>query len=364
MAEQDLDRNEEATPYKLKRAKEKGQVVKSMDVVGCTVFIVATVFLTWQGWKMTEGLFKLDRALLLHAGRMDPGGASVWPLVQQALLQGMALIAPLLVVLMIAGVVANVMQTGPVLSAEPVQVDFQRLNPAAGLKRIFSLRTLFDTARACIKLVLLAVVAWWALKSLLPQFYGLASLSALGYIKILLEDLSGLGLKMAMVLFLIAMLDLLYTRREFAKKMRMSTRELKDEVKNREGDPRIRARLRELRREMARRSQSVRRTRDADVLITNPTHVAVALRYVHGQMESPQLLAKGTGHMAALMRDIAARHRIPVVRQPALARELYKVLAVDQSVPPSMYAQVARVIVWVLAMQQRQKPAMKPEARP
>jgi flagellar biosynthesis protein FlhB len=155
------------------------------------------------------------------------------------------------------------------------------------------------------------------------------------------------------LLCMIAAVDFTYSRREFNRKMRMSHRELKDEHKNREGDPRIRARLRELRREALRRSMAVRKTAGADVLLTNPTHVAVALRYIDSEMASPQMVAKGAGPMAAVMRQIAARHRIPVVQSPPLARALFHDLQVDQHVPPTHYADVARILVWVFAMRQR-----------
>jgi flagellar biosynthetic protein FlhB len=178
-------------------------------------------------------------------------------------------------------------------------------------------------------------------------------MSASGYLRVLLDDSAGLGLKMALILGLIALVDLIYTRREFAKKMRMSKRDIKDEDKHRDGDPRVRARMRELRREMRKRSQSLRQTKNADVVLTNPTHVAVALRYVHGEMESPQVVAKGAGYLAAAMRQIAAQHAIPVVQSPALARRLYKDLDVNRHVPPTMFAEVARIIVWVFAMRER-----------
>jgi len=184
---------------------------------------------------------------------------------------------------------------------------------------------------------------------MLPQFYHLADLSPLGLMRTLFADMASLGLKISLALGLIALIDLMYTRFEFNKKMRMSKREIKDEVKHREGDPRIRARIRALRIELLKRSLALRRTRDADVLITNPTHVAVALKYVHGQMTSPLMLAKGKGFMAAAMRRIAARHQIPVVQNPSLARALYQDLPVNQHVPEAMYAQVARIIVWIFA---------------
>lgn len=355
MAEQDLDRNEAATPYKLRRARERGQVAKSADVVAAVVFAVAVVYLTWRGFGAVSSQFRFDQALIIQAGRMDPSGASLWPVIERALRATLTLAAPFFAAVMLAAIVSNMMQTGPILSFEPVKIDFDRINPVNGLKRLFSMRVLFDTARAVIKLTLLTLVAVLALQALKGQFYALASLSAVGYLHILLDDIASVGLKMALVLGLIALLDLMYTRHEFAKKMRMSQRELKDEVKQREGDPRIRSRLRELRREMLKRSLALRQTRNADVVITNPTHLAVALKYEHGRMASPQLLAKGAGHMAAAMREIAARHRIPVVQNPALARRIYKELPVDQSVPPELYAQVARIIVWVFAMREQRQ---------
>ncbi|MDM0122180.1 EscU/YscU/HrcU family type III secretion system export apparatus switch protein [Variovorax arabinosiphilus] len=350
MAEQDVDRNQAATPYKLQQARERGQVAKSQDLVSAIVFGVAVIYLTWRGFDAVAAQFKFDLALLIHAARMDPGGATLWPLVERSVRAAMTLCAPFFGAILLAAVIGNLVQTGPILSTEPVKMDFDRINPVNGIKKIFSTRVLFDAARALVKLTLLAVVAYIGLEALAGQFYALASLSPIGYLHILVDDLSSIGLKMALILGLIAFVDLVYSRREFAKKMRMSHRDLKDEVKQREGDPRVRSRLKELRREMLKRSSSLQQTRHADVIITNPTHVAVALKYEHGRMSSPQLLAKGAGQLAAAMREIAARHRIPVVQSPALARRLYRELPIDHAVPPELYAQVARIIVWVFAM--------------
>lgn len=354
MAEQDLDRNESASPYKLQKAKDKGQVAKSTDVVSALVFTVAVLYLTWHGWDTVREQFRFDHILLMQAGQIDPGGATLWPLVANMVRGTLTWIAPFLVTLMLTAIVANMMQTGPVLSFDPVTADFERLNPVNGFKKVFAVRTLFDTLRACVKLVLLLGVAYYALRSLASQFYTLSSLSPLGYLHLLLDDMSSLGLKMAMILGFIALVDLIYTKHEFAKKMRMSKREVKDEAKHRDGDPRVRARMRELRREMRKRSQALRQTKNADVVLTNPTHVAVALRYVHGEMESPQVVAKGAGHLAAAMRHIAAKHNIPIVQSPSLARKLFKELDVERHVPPQMFAEVARIIVWVFAMRARQ----------
>jgi flagellar biosynthetic protein FlhB len=369
MSGQELDRNHAATPYKLEKARERGQVAKSPDVVSVVVFTSAMVFLTWQGWPTWREQFRLDQALLARAGRVEATAVGLWSLVEHMVLASLTLAAPFFATLLIAAVLGNLLQSGPVLSVEPIKPDWTRINPVTGLKRIFSLRTLFQAARAVLKLVLLGIVVYLALKNLVPQFYKLAELAPAGIVRTLLDDLASVGLKIALMLGFIALLDLMYTRYEFAKQMKMSRRELKEEIKHREGDPRIRRRLRELRLELLKRSLALRKTRNADVLITNPTHVAVALQYVHGKMESPQLIAKGSGFMAAAMRKIAARHGIPVVQNPSLARTLFHDLPVDAGVPPSLYAQVARIIVWVFAMRdarRRDAPGSRraPEQRP
>ncbi|AXV78501.1 type III secretion protein [Ralstonia solanacearum] len=358
MADQDMDKSQPATPYKLQKAREKGQVAKSRDVISAGTFTVAMVFLTWQGWETWRRVFQINRAILAHAGNVDATEPAMWHLVDQLVRATLELSIPFLLALLLAAVAGNLLQTGAILSFEPIKPEWDRANPVQGFKRLFSIRTLFDGARALLKLILLGLVAYFSLKSLTPQFYHLASLPASGLVHTLLDDLASLGLKMSAMLMFIALLDLIYTRREFSKKMRMSHKELKDEFKHREGDPRIRSRLRKLRHEMLKRSRSLSKTRDADVLITNPTHVAVALRYVHGEMESPQLVAKGAGALAAVMRKIAAKHHIPVVQNRALARALFHSLEVDRSVPPALYADVARIIVWVFAMRRAREKAM------
>ena len=350
MAEQgDQDRNHAATPYKLEKARERGQAAKSSVAISTVVFTVAMVFLDAQGWETWQRQFVVDRNLFAGMAAFASNPNGLWPLLSSLLSQTMWMAAPFLFTLVIAAIVANLMQTGPMFSAEPIKPDWNRLNPVDGLKRIFSLRGLFVLLRSVLKLVSLTLVAYFSLKGLAPQFYRLSSLPPGELLHTLLQDFASLGLRMAVMLLMIAAIDLLHTRREFAKKMRMSRREVKDEVKNRDGDPRVRSRIRALRRELMKRTSTLRNTRNADVLITNPTHVAVALRYVHGEMSSPQLVAKGRGFMAAVMRGIAARHRIPVVPSPSLARQLYKELAVDQYVRPNLFAPVAKIIVWVFS---------------
>ena len=351
MAEQDLDRNEAATPYKLQKAREKGQVSKSTELVSACVFTAAVVYLSALGLRDAVAQFHFDQQLLVMAAQADV--AHLFELVARALVATLRLLAPLLLTLVLVAVVANLAQTGPVLSLEPVLFDLDRINPVRGLQRLLSARTLFDAARSCVKLGLLLWVAGLGVRAAMPRAALLAGQGPGAQLRSLVDEIASLGFKLAAVLLLIAAFDFLYTRREFARKMRMSRRELKDEVKHREGDPRIRARMRELRREMRKRSQALRQTRSADVVLTNPTHLAVALRYTHGEMPAPVVVAKGSGLLAAAMRRMAAVAGIPVVRSPALARRLYRELDLDHPVPPHLFADVARIIVWVFAMRDR-----------
>lgn len=363
MAEQDLDRSEAATPHKLQKAREQGQTPRSADAVSATVFILAMAYGAWLGQEAVLSVFRLALAALVQVGSSggSPEGSS-WPLATHLATEAARLVLPFMGALMVAAILATLMQTGVVLSMEPLKVDFSRLSPVQGLQRLLSLRTLFDGLRACAKLVVLTLVAWLALKSVVSQFYWVSTLAPAAFLHVLVTDAASLGLKMALMLILIAAVDVLFTRGEFGRKMRMSRRELKEEFKNREGDPRIRARLRELRRDALKRSQALHNTRNADLLLTNPTHYAVALRYVHGEMDAPQVVAKGAGEAATRMREIAYRHRIAVVRNPSLARRLFRELEIEQSVPPAFHAEVARIIVWVFAMREQRRGARESAA--
>ncbi len=356
--EQDLDRSEAASPHKLAEARKRGKVAKSADLVSAIVLSVASAIFFAKGWPTLVDLFRLDQQLLVMAGLgvSDQASAAwLWSVLAHSLERALGLLLPMLALIMAAGVVANVVQTGPVLSLHPITPDWDRLNPMTGIRRILSMRTLFDAARSCIKLVVLTWVLASAVWALVPQFAQLSTLTPLGLATALISDMATLGVKMSIALCAIAVLDLIYTRREYGKNMMMSRREVRDEFKHREGDPRIRSRLRELRREMLKRSLSLRNTSQADVLITNPTHVAVALRYRHGEMNAPQLLSKGSGALAAAMRAIAARHHIPIIRSPKLARALHAGTPIDAHIPVELYAEVARLMVWLASMRRAEQ---------
>jgi len=212
------------------------------------------------------------------------------------------------------------------------------------------MRLIYDAGRSVVKLVVLCAVLWVTIKQLLPDLYKLTYIDAHAHAHFVLGAVPPLLFKLLLAMMAIALLDLGYTRFEYGKKMRMSRREVRDEHKQREGDPRIRSRLRQLRAQLLKQSQSVKKLPDADVLLTNPTHYAVALSYRHGEMPAPKLIAKGAGSLAAKMRTKARQLNIPVVENPPLTRELYKRTDFDQFVPEDMYPKIAKIMIWVYAM--------------
>ena len=205
--EQELDRNDAATPYKLEQARRKGQVARSADVVSAVVFAVAVVYFYAMGWDLLVAQFRFDGELLKRIGAARGHTELLWEFVEQSLRAALTLLIPVLATVM-AAILGNVLQTGPVLSAHPIQPDWNRLNPVNGFKRVFSIRTLFDAGRAMVKLVVLALVVYGALSALVPQFYQLAGRPPLAFARLLLDDIASLCLRLSLALGVIAAIDL------------------------------------------------------------------------------------------------------------------------------------------------------------
>jgi flagellar biosynthetic protein FlhB len=351
-ADSDQDKSEAATPYKLEQARRKGQTARSIDGTVAALFAAVTVLWYAMGANVADSVMRLCRSVFtgIAVRQWSADGASAY--LAEFGWQAFAIVVPLMIVVALAVGLMAFAQVGPILSADPVKPSLDKVNPISGFKRLFSLRLLFDTAKGVAKLLALGAVVWFSARSAEPELAALSLLPVASQAAWMHITVGALLVKLTAVLVLIGAIDVGYVRWEFAKKMRMSHRDIKDEHKHREGDPRIRNRLRELRLKMLKRSGAMRNLPDADVVITNPTHISVALAYKHGEMAAPRLLAKGAGEMARKLREGAYRHGIPVVRNPPLARELYKRLEVEQWVPEDLYPTVARILVWVYAQRQ------------
>ncbi len=350
MADQEQDKNQPATPHKLRQAQKRGQVAKSTDAIFAAVLAAMVGFCFAIGPAVAKRELAIARNTLNDVARTDWSTSGVTHWFAQIASDSLFALAPLLIAVCGVAIVANVAQVGGIFSFEPIKPDFDRLNPANGLKRLFSMRSLYEALRSVLKLAVLTLVAWIALMQLLPGMVKLSYVDPLDHAALVLGDVAPLLFKFLLAILLIALIDLIYTRHDYGNRMRMSHREIRDEHKQREGDPRIRSRLRQLRNEFLKQARGVGKLPGADVLITNPTHIAVALSYRHGEMPAPKLLAKGTGKLAAKMRIAARRHNIPVVENPPLARELYKRIDFDEYVPEDLYPRIAKILIWVYAM--------------
>ena len=248
-------------------------------------------------------------------------------------------------------------------SLHAIKPDIDRINPVSGFKRMFSMRLLFEAAKNIVKVGLFAAALWLLFTPLVAQLIGLMQMAPVQWLDQILAHSLSLVFKLTMIVALIAAADMMFTRWSWLDRLRMSRREVREEHKNREGDPRMRARMRELRREMLKRSQAVRRLPEADVLITNPTHLAVAVLYRRERMSAPQVIAKGSGEAALQMRSLARHHRVPIVENPTLAQALFRGGEIDATIPERLFPSVARLLVWVYALRDA-RPGVRTEARP
>ena len=348
--QQEQDRTEQATPFKLKEARRRGQVAKSLEINSFLMLATVLVVLYFAGERLISGQLAIFRSIFsqLHTYPLAP--SLVVGLFEQVGGALLAVLWPFIAAVMAAGVLASLFQTGPIFSFFPLKPDVQRLNPSRGFKRLFSMKLLFESVKSVVKLGLFGLAIYLVILDWIPELLSLLDTSPKAYAAFLLDHVRALMFTLLLVMLLVALIDLAFTRWEFANQMRMSRRELKEEVKRREGDPRIRAKMRELQREAAKRSGSLQKVPDADVLITNPQHLAVALRYERSVMTAPQVTAKGAGDLAFKMREAARIHHVPVIENKRLAKLLFTRVDIDQIIPEEVYPLVAKVLIWAYAM--------------
>ncbi len=343
MAEQEQNRTEQATPFKLEDAKRRGQVAKSMDLNTAVMTCGMFALLIASGDDYLRELCELCATLFSSSGEIQLSGGS-WPaMASRITVDVIGVLWPIALIGVLLAILANLIQTGPILSSEPLKPKFERLNPAAGFKRIFNKRMLFEALKSVLKLIFCGVVLYGFF---ITVWLSLSTLN--GTTVQQLMDWAGnhgsaLLIRLGLALLVIGLLDLLYSRWSFGRQMMMSRREVKEEVKRREGDPQIRAKIRELQRENLKQARSMSRVPQADVLITNPEHLAIALCYRREQMNAPMVLAKGADTWAADMRSVARKHGIPMFENKKLARLLFRRAQLDAAIPPESFLEVAKV---------------------
>jgi len=349
----DADKTEEATPKKREDAREKGQVAQSRDVSTVVMLAVGALALgsalganllqmiaevaqsVWSGMLVQPDSLEDFHALLLHHGMR----------------MGLAL-APFALLFMVIGVASNVAQVGWLVSSEALAFKLSKIDPIAGFKRMFSLDRIYELAKAILRLSVVVWILWLTLAPALPEVFSLLGADAIDTGRVGGSLVRRTVWIILAVFAAFAAFDFFWQTWQFEKKLRMTKQEVRDEAKQREGDPKVKSRIRQIQREAAQR-RMFEAIQDADVVVVNPTHYAVALQYRPPLQASPKVLAKGRNLIALRIRARAEELGIPIVENPPIAQLLYKTATIDREIPAELYQAVAEVLAYVYKLDPR-----------
>ncbi len=350
--DQGQEKTEQASGKRREEAREKGQVAKSREIPSVAVLIACLIYFYFNTNGLMKKIMAIMASLFSSAGRTALTVDSVQPLFVSLLFQVSALLLPLLVVIVAVAVLANVVQVGFLFSSTAIQPELSKIDPFKGMGRLFSLRSVVELVKSILKMGIVGVVAYIVIKNEVANFMPLADQGVWGIMSYMGRISFKILLTTCWVLILLAILDYLYQRWEHEKSLRMTRQEIKDEYKNTDGNPIIKARIRRLQRDMARK-RMMAAVPKADVVITNPTHLAIALKYDQEKTIAPYVVAKGAGVIAEKIREIARSSHVPVVENKPLAQVLYKIVKVDGLIPENLYRSVAEVLAYVYSLRQK-----------
>ncbi|BFG79447.1 flagellar biosynthesis protein FlhB [Paraburkholderia terrae] len=342
MSDHEQNKSEQATAYKLEQVRKKGMVPRSQEAAVVLSLACCAGYLWARGDGMAVRFAALNAHALHDAAYLSIGSHSMLVWLGSLIVQTAKIFAPLVGVVVGGAFIATVLQTGLLFAPAALKADFSRLNPMQGFKRVFSIQTLIEAAKACMKMVVYSALAYSCIVDTIVTLEH-AALPTASLPKAIASSSQHLLLSIMIAAIVFAAIDQVITRRSFAKKMRMSRHEIKQEHRQREGDPRIKQRRKQLQRELLQRATSMRNVRGADVLVTNPTHYAVGLKYVPSTMSAPAVVAKGTGDFAQRLKKLAFIYGVPVIESRALARRLHREATLEREIPDHLYREAAAV---------------------
>lgn len=339
---EEQNRSEQPTSFKLARARDRGNVARGSDL-GYLTGLAAFAAICWiSGPAMVASLSEYVRETLIGSAQLAEGNGALLTLVGRLLSSA---VAPLLLIggtIFCTVLLFELIQTGPIFSFRPLKPDFSRINPATGIKRLFSVRLLIETAKNVLKLGVYSYASWIIVKGAFA-----ARTSSITDARSLIDAMASVGFRLLATFVLIALffaaIDQVIARRDFIKGMRMSRREVKREYRDREGEPRLKQKRKSMHAEFIKNSQSLRGVRTADVLITNPEHIALALRYDRATMPAPVIVSIGTNHFAQRLKRLAFLYGVVIVENRELARQLLPFAALNAAIPEGFYRPVADI---------------------
>lgn len=341
----DQEKTEEPTSKKIEDARKEGNVPKSQDTSSFITLLVALGALFALFSFMKNKIVSLYHYYDSFIG-VDLTKNDVFLITLTTLKETALVILPIAMIVAIAGILAAVLQFGFLFTTKSITPDLKKIDPIKGLKNLFSLKKMIEGVKTILKVTLVMLVAYYFLSSFLEDLPSLIYLPVIGQLSWWLHKAVILASVLLILFLVLALFDLFFVRYNYFKDLRMSKQEIKDEYKQMEGDPQVKARIRRIQFEMTKK-RMMQEIPSADVVITNPTHYAVAIRYNQEKEHAPKVVAKGIDHLAIRIKEIAREHSIQIVENPPLARELYKKCDVNEMIPESLYKAVAEVLAFV-----------------
>lgn len=350
------EKTEEPTAKRLDDARKEGQVAKSREVTNAlsliALFLILKLFVGFIGNELLElfhGIYsKIPEVFVMWNGTVPAGDLIV--LLRNSLVSILIVLAPFFLIGFLVAFVGDYVQVKWKFTTKPLQPKFNKMNPISGMKKIVSLNSLMELIKALLKIGLIAYVVYTTIKNQYNVIYLLFQMQLWQGVLLTGTMAIDLGLKCSFVYMLIAAIDFVYQKRKFRKEQMMTKQEIKEEFKQSEGDPQIKGKIRQKMREASQR-RMMQDLPKADVVITNPTHLAVAIQYDKEVAEAPIVLAKGQDYMAQKIKEAAKEHKIEIVENKPLARMLYHNVDIGQQIPPELYQAVAEVLAMVYQAQ-------------
>jgi len=345
MAEQPAqDRTEEATPKRIKEAREKGDVAKSMELTSALLMLSVLLLFYFNGETFLYGLADVIRDVYSSLATVTINPRSLPTLIGWMVERGVIILGPVLVLVLAVGLLVNYLQVGVIFSPKALGPKWDRINPMTGLKRIFSSRGLAELIKGILKMIIVGTIIYLYLADRVKDYPFLTYMTPLQIIGVLASDLLKIVGYVGIAYLAMAAADFTYQRWEYKRKLRMTRQEVKDEFRQTEGNPEVRSRLRAMQREMSR-NRMMAEAAQATVVVTNPVHVAVALKYDEEDTDStPEVVAKGQRKVAERIKEVARENDIPIKESPALAQALYKSCEIGDEIPFMYYKAVAEVL--------------------
>lgn len=347
------EKTEKATPKKRSDARRKGQVLKSQDVTSAIVLLAMFIFIYFLAGSMRDGLMAFLKQFFIHNINIETLTIdSTMALFDRALIEMAYLIVPIMIVASVAAIAANYFQFGLLFTTEPLKFDLTKMDPIKGMKRIFSLKAIVELLKSSLKILFIGGVTVIIVWTNLPNVLELAFKSPWDTLATVGRLVGIMGIAASLMLLVISMLDWFYQKYDYEKNLKMSKQDIKDEYKNSEGDPLIKSKIKQRQREMAMR-RMMAEVPTADVVITNPTHYAIALKYDDESMDAPRVIAKGTDFIAQKIKLIAKENDVVMVENRPLARAMYEQVEIGDQVPEQFFKAIAEILAYVYRIKRK-----------